>query len=57
MTGENKGTPRSSTGDEKIPRGQRFLDNIYLLLALGVGLPFLLYTLWGILEMFQVPHH
>ena len=30
---------------------QKLMDNPWLLLALGVGIPFLSYTLWGWLEL------
>ena len=41
---------------EKIPLGQVLLDDIFFLLALGLGVPFLLYTLWGVLDVIHVPH-
>ena len=30
---------------------QKLMDNPWLLLALGVGIPFVSYTLWGWLEL------
>lgn len=48
--------PEVTTILEKLPLGQRLLDNIYFLLAAGLGIPFVLYTLWGVLELFHVPH-
>lgn len=40
---------------EAIPRGQRFFDNVFLLLALGIGVMFLLYTGWGMWEILTLP--
>ena len=36
---------------EKKPALQRLMDNTWLLLALGVILPFLSYTVWGWIEL------
>ena len=40
---------------ERIPFMQRLLDNPFLLLFLGVAMPTLLYILWGIMELVQIP--
>lgn len=40
---------------EDIPFMQRLLDNPLLLLFLGVAIPTLLYTLWGVMEVVAVP--
>ena len=40
---------------EPIPRGQRFFDNIFLLLALGVLIMVALYTGWGMWEILSLP--
>jgi hypothetical protein len=34
---------------------QRLLDNPFLLLFLGVTIPTVLYILWGVMELSQVP--
>jgi hypothetical protein len=39
----------------RIPFMQRVLDNHFLLLFLGVVLPTVLYIIWGILELVQIP--
>lgn len=39
---------------EEKPLGQRFLDNIWLLLALGLAIPIISYTLWGIIELISM---
>lgn len=41
--------------DGPIPSGQVFYDNIILLLVLGVVLPTVVYTVWGIVEILNVP--
>ena len=40
---------------ESIPFFQRLLDNHFLLLFLGVTLPTVLYLIWGIMEIIQIP--
>jgi hypothetical protein len=34
---------------------QRLLDNPFLLLFLGVAVPAVLYLMWGLMELTQVP--
>ncbi len=46
---------QSGTEQERIPFMQRVLDNPFLLLFLGVVIPTVLYIVWGILEIAQVP--
>ena len=41
--------------DEPIPFMQRFLDNHFLLLALGVAIPSVFYLVWGIVEVANIP--
>jgi hypothetical protein len=41
--------------DEPVPFMQRFLDNHFLLLALGVAIPSVLYVVWGIVEIANIP--
>jgi hypothetical protein len=40
---------------EELPRGQRFFDNIFLLMALGIAIMFALYTGWGMWEIMTMP--
>ena len=51
--------PDSTTEDAdqsvRIPPMQRLLDNHFLLLFLGVTLPTILYLLWGVMELSQIP--
>ena len=38
-----------------VPWMQQLLDNPFLLLFLGVAVPTLLYTLWGVMEVASIP--
>ena len=40
---------------ERLPFMQRLLDNHFLLLFLGVAIPFILYIVWGVMEIVQIP--
>ena len=53
----DKARREESSEPGKIPLGQVLLDDIFFVLALGLGIPFLLYTLWGVLEVLNVPHN
>jgi len=44
----------SSTA-EQIPLGQRFFDNMFLLLALGLVIMFIVFTGWGLWEIYSLP--
>jgi hypothetical protein len=43
------------TDNADIPWMQRLLDNPFLLLFLGVLIPMVLYTLWGVIEILTIP--
>jgi hypothetical protein len=40
---------------ERIPLAQAFFDNIFLLLVLGIVVPVVFYTIWGLLEIASIP--
>ena len=40
---------------EKIPFAQVFFDNIFLLLVLGLAVPVVFYTIWGLFEIATIP--
>jgi len=44
-----------SSEHEQVPFMQRVLDNPFLLLFLGVTFPTVLYLIWGIMELVQIP--
>ncbi|MEZ5614125.1 MAG: hypothetical protein R3E35_02780 [Rhodocyclaceae bacterium] len=41
--------------EEGIPVMQRVLDNPFLLLFLGITIPTVLYILWGVMEIANIP--
>lgn len=41
--------------DGKIPLIQQLLDNPFLLLFLGVMIPSIVYTLWGVIDILTIP--
>ena len=53
MTGSDP--QRGGDEPERIPFFQRLLDNPFLLLFLGVTIPTVLYLIWGIMEIIQIP--
>lgn len=46
---------QSAEISERIPPMQRLLDNHFLLLFIGVTMPTVLYLLWGVMELSQIP--
>ena len=55
QTSAGSTSPPSAPPQERIPVMQRVLDNPFLLLFLGVTIPTVLYILWGVMELTQVP--
>lgn len=47
--------PPAGGDDEEIPMMQKLLDNPFILLFLGVAMPTLLYIVWGVMEVAQIP--
>ena len=41
--------------NEPIPFMQQLLDNPFILLFLGVMIPMIVYTLWGVIDILTVP--
>ena len=41
--------------NEKVPMMQQLLDNPFLLLFLGVMIPMVVYTLWGVIDILTIP--
>lgn len=41
--------------DEPVPLMQQLLDNPFLLLFIGVMVPMVVYTLWGVIDILTVP--
>jgi hypothetical protein len=42
-------------GSERVPLAQTFFDNIFLLLVLGLAVPIVFYTIWGLIEIASIP--
>lgn len=47
--------PQSDAARERVPMMQRVLDNPFLLLFLGVTVPAVLYLIWGVMEVANIP--
>ncbi|HLV27129.1 MAG TPA: hypothetical protein VKZ41_12540 [Gemmatimonadales bacterium] len=47
--------PDNPITEEELPRGQRFFDNIHLLMVLSIVIMFALYTGWGMWEILTLP--
>jgi hypothetical protein len=45
----------ASEAPERVPLAQVFLDNVFLLLVLGLAVPIVFYTIWGLLEIASIP--
>ncbi len=46
---------QDTTSPEKVPLMQQLLDNPFLLLFLGVLIPMVVYTLWGVIDILTIP--
>ena len=51
---ENPGSDPTEE-EERIPAMQAALDNPFLLLFLGVTIPAVFYTIWGVMEIANIP--
>ena len=54
---ENTGIAPHQSDDpnEPVPMMQQLLDNPFILLFLGVMIPMIVYTLWGVIDILTVP--
>jgi hypothetical protein len=41
--------------EEPVPLMQQLLDNPFLLLFIGISVPTVLYTIWGVMEIVSLP--
>jgi hypothetical protein len=46
---------RPETQEERPPLMQAVFDNPFLLLVIGVAVPVIFYTIWGLLEIASIP--
>ena len=54
MTSTTHDDPEGVT-EEPIPAMQKLLDNPFLLLFIGLAVPTVLYTIWGVMEIVSLP--
>jgi len=47
--------PTKTETEEQIPFMQRLLDNPYMLLFIGLNVPTFFYTIWGVIEVANIP--
>ena len=47
--------PPDEQDNRDVPFMQQLLDNPFLLLFLGVMVPMVLYTLWGVIDILTLP--
>ncbi len=52
---ETHPTEGASAEPERVPVMQQILDNPFLLLFIGVTIPTVLYLVWGVIELTQIP--
>ena len=55
MSDHVPGDPTLPADPEPMPLGQRFFDNVFLLLGLGLAIVAVLYTGWGMWEILTLP--
>ena len=54
-TNTSNDLPNDDVQEEPVPVMQQLLDNPFLLLFLGVLIPMLVYTLWGVIDILTIP--
>jgi len=47
--------PGDDVLEEPVPAMQQLLDNPFLLLFIGIAVPTVLYTIWGVMEIISLP--
>jgi hypothetical protein len=47
--------PGDEVLEEPIPAMQQLIDNPFLLLFIGIAVPTVLYTIWGVMEIVSLP--
>jgi hypothetical protein len=52
---EIDGTLTDLPQDEPVPAMQQLLDNPFLLLFIGIVMPTVLYIIWGVMEIVNIP--
>ena len=54
MTTNTSGT-HTDDPNEPVPMMQQLLDNPFLLLFIGVFVPMMVYTVWGVVDILTLP--
>jgi hypothetical protein len=54
MTTDTSGS-HADDPNEPVPMMQQLLDNPFLLLFLGVMIPMVVYTVWGVFDILTIP--
>jgi hypothetical protein len=52
---ESDSAARDLPDDEPVPAMQQLLDNPFLLLFIGLAMPTVLYVIWGVMEIVNIP--
>ena len=47
--------PGDDVLEEPVPAMQQLLDNPFLLLFIGIAIPTVFYTIWGVMEIVSLP--
>jgi hypothetical protein len=47
--------PGDDVLEEPVPAMQQLIDNPFLLLFIGIAVPTVLYTIWGVMEIVSLP--
>ncbi len=48
-------TDRQDERDTRTPLMQAVFDNVFLLVVIGLAVPIVFYTIWGLLEIASIP--
>ena len=48
-------SPTAHNANEPVPWMQQLLDNPFLLLFIGVMVPMIVYSLWGVIDILTIP--
>jgi len=48
-------THTAAADEERVPVMQQILENPFLLLFLGVAVPTVIYIVWGVMEIVNIP--
>ncbi|MBI2869843.1 MAG: hypothetical protein HYX96_08470 [Chloroflexi bacterium] len=46
---------KAGAKQRRVPLGQKLFDDVYLLLALGLGVPLIIYVVWSVVDVLTVP--